>query len=434
MTARIEEFSLLDLAIDCARRGWPVFPLRPGNKKPFPRSERCAHPPHRHGFKDATTDLETIRVWWTDHPTANIGIATGSSSGLLVVDVDPRNGGDESLGDLVAEHREWPDTPVVRTGGNGQHFLFRLPPGGVRGSKLGVGIDLKRDGGYIVGPGSVHPSGGVYWWEPGRSVLDLPIATLPQWVLAQVAKGSSTAKSLGARGRQQVEHQIDPKELIPRGERHWFLSKTAGVLRFHGVSGSDLVRVLKGVRDEHFAVDEQDAVTNDEVERVAVLAQCDIATPPKQTGRMRLIDVLLACMLLGPVPTTQAIEIATEMGLSPQTLRRALVRLKLRRIADGRRISTSGSSAGAGNWEWGLVGDVGNSGRPLADSPPGKLFFEAVRIVAEKKVAYLSEHGVPLFPKTGRYMSLPEAVHLYEVRNELWGRKQLPPRDTTWVS
>ena len=93
---------LLDWALEHARRGWPVFPLLPRAKQPFPAKSACTHLPHRHGFKDATLDADTIRAWWTDHPDANVGIVTGRASGLLVVDIDPRSGGDVTLAELIA--------------------------------------------------------------------------------------------------------------------------------------------------------------------------------------------------------------------------------------------------------------------------------------------------------------------------------------------
>jgi hypothetical protein len=120
------------------------------------------------GFRDATTDPEVIRAWWTRHPTANIGMATGSGSGLLVIDVDLDKGGFESLAALIHRYKEWPDTPTVRTGGGGIHFYFRFPEDAeIRndvGRKLGPGIDVRGEGGYVLLPPSVHAKRRAYEW------------------------------------------------------------------------------------------------------------------------------------------------------------------------------------------------------------------------------------------------------------------------------
>ena len=95
-----------------------MFPLAPASKEPLAGS---------HGFKDATRDVEQIRRWWTETPDANIGVATGSASGFFVVDIDPRNGGDETLRDLEAEHGPLPPTVTVKTPGGGAHYYFQMP-------------------------------------------------------------------------------------------------------------------------------------------------------------------------------------------------------------------------------------------------------------------------------------------------------------------
>lgn len=147
--------TLLDHALQYASWGWAVFPLQPCSKEPATK----------HGFKDATTDAKQIRRWWKKHPAANIGIATGRVSGIVVVDIDPRNGGD-----LHAFWRE-AKLDIVRlgtviTGNDGRHLYFRYPEGKQipSRSEFVKGIDLKSDGGYVVAPPSVHPNGVLYDW------------------------------------------------------------------------------------------------------------------------------------------------------------------------------------------------------------------------------------------------------------------------------
>src|SRR5438034_3590275 len=109
--------SRLDAALDYARRGWAVIPLVPGGKTPLTA----------HGYKDGTTDEAKIRSWWAKTPSANVGIVTGAESGLVVLDVDPRNGGEITLDELIAEHGKLPDTVVAITGGGGRHIFFQHP-------------------------------------------------------------------------------------------------------------------------------------------------------------------------------------------------------------------------------------------------------------------------------------------------------------------
>lgn len=139
-----------------AENGWLVFPLKPKDKTPLTE----------HGFKDASADLEVVDRWWRKHPTANVGIVTGKASGLVVIDFDPRKGGDVHAfmlkhGDAVSGLR----IGKVSTGGGGQHWYFRYPERGFASRKdIVQGVDVKSDGGYVVGPPSIHPDGGAYVW------------------------------------------------------------------------------------------------------------------------------------------------------------------------------------------------------------------------------------------------------------------------------
>lgn len=128
-------------ALAYAALGWPVFPVEAGGKAPVGRLAP-------HGVKDATTDPETSRRWFSG-AAWNIGIACGGPAGFFVVDVDPRNGGDETLAGLEARHGALPDTLTQRTGGGGRHLLFKHSERVHRGT-LGAGLDVKSTGGYIV--------------------------------------------------------------------------------------------------------------------------------------------------------------------------------------------------------------------------------------------------------------------------------------------
>lgn len=152
---------LFDAALAYADMGWPVFPLRPGTKMPFPGSR---------GFKDATTDRVRIRQWWGRRPTANIGIPTGVL--FDVIDVDFRHGAGPAWNRL-RDADAMPDVHgVASTAHNGMH-VFVLPAGGgnLAGAGALPGLDYRGRGGYIVAPPSILADGRRYMWDVKPSPL-----------------------------------------------------------------------------------------------------------------------------------------------------------------------------------------------------------------------------------------------------------------------
>ena len=168
-----------------AARGWAVFPVhtpRPDGSCSCGR-QNCGdigkHPRTAHGCKDATQDAAQVDQWWDTEPTANVGIATGADSGLIVLDLDSDQAVDE------ATRRGLPPTPVVRTA-KGLHLYFRHPGGRIKNrANVAAGMDIRADGGYVVAPPSVHPTGTVYEWEVSPDQAKL--ADLPDWLLHLVS-------------------------------------------------------------------------------------------------------------------------------------------------------------------------------------------------------------------------------------------------------
>ena len=105
-----------------------------------------------------------IEAWWERWPAANVGIVTGWISSVVVLDVDPRHGGDASLAAIEAKHGPMPETVSCASGGGGRHLYFAHPTHLVPTRPLAVGLDLKAEGGMVVAPPSRHVSGGVYRW------------------------------------------------------------------------------------------------------------------------------------------------------------------------------------------------------------------------------------------------------------------------------
>jgi putative DNA primase/helicase len=179
------QLSMVDHALAYAAFGWPVFPVH------GIEAGRCTcgksdckspgkHPRTPNGFKNATTDPATIRQWWTKWANANIGVVTGRTSNLFVLDVDRKNGkdGETKLNALVAEHGPLPPTPCVKTG-RGRQLYFALPPGGTAPSMEGDGLDVRCDGGYVVAPPSRHANGNLYQWI-GEATAPAPA---PDWLI-----------------------------------------------------------------------------------------------------------------------------------------------------------------------------------------------------------------------------------------------------------
>jgi hypothetical protein len=203
---------LLQAALSYARGGIPVFPLQPRGKEPRTN----------HGLKDATTEEPTIMTWWQSCPAANIGMPTGTSSGRVVLDVDPRHGGEESYVKLQQQYGDIPPTRTSRTGGGGLHLVFASKAPRIRNSagKLGPGLDIRGEGGYIVAPPSVHASGKRYeWMDPAT-----PIAELPEWLAALLREPDRPTPATSANG------------CIPEGQRNSKLASLAGTMRKRGMS------------------------------------------------------------------------------------------------------------------------------------------------------------------------------------------------------
>jgi hypothetical protein len=211
------------LALRYAARGWNVFPINAGEKTPATA----------HGLLDATTDPDTIRSWWKDMPDASVGIRCGSASGLVVLDVDPAHGGEDSLRDLEAKHGPLPATLEAATGGGGLHLFFRHPGRPVRNSAgtLGKGLDLRGDGGYVVAPPSIHPSGKRYaWLGAGR------LEAAPEWILEPPAKN-----------RHRPAAAIP--ETISDGQRNATLFSLAGSMRNRGMTVDEIEVALTAVNE-----------------------------------------------------------------------------------------------------------------------------------------------------------------------------------------
>ena len=197
-------------ALAWGRRGFGTFPLHypvAHNGQVACSCGRLCGKPAKHPFEryapngcySASTEPGVIKLWFQLRcPEANLGV---HCDGLVVVDVDPRDGGDESLAKLEQEHGELPLTWRSLTGGGGEHIFFACPDGvEVRNvvakqtddPPLGEGVDIRTRGGYVVCPPSLHINGRRYCWSVDHHPMDVPLAPAPDWLVERLtARGTN---------------------------------------------------------------------------------------------------------------------------------------------------------------------------------------------------------------------------------------------------
>lgn len=189
--------SLAAAAIDYARRGRAVFPLRPRKKTPLTP----------HGFKDATTNIAQVTKWWNQHPTANIGVATGAPSGFWSLDIDGLDG-EASLRILEAEHGPLPPSVELITG-KGRQIYFRYTGSvGCSVRRLGGGLDTRGDGGFSILPPSIHPTGKSYQWSVDGHPDHVGLATAPEWLVQLLAEPEHKGATPPAEWRDLIANDM----------------------------------------------------------------------------------------------------------------------------------------------------------------------------------------------------------------------------------
>jgi putative DNA primase/helicase len=205
------ETTMLDAALNYARDGLAIFPVHTvrdgvcacgGTKNCKPGKHPIGNLAPR-GVLDATTDIDAITKWWTRVPNANIGIATGKGSNLVVLDVDGPTG-EETLAKLERKHGSLPPAWNVKTG-KGRHLYFRYPKNIAKIKSVArkrLCLDVRADGGYVVGPPSIHQSGQRYTFDADKAA---ELAECPAWVI-EYANGNPTIEgSDGARTKAAID-------------------------------------------------------------------------------------------------------------------------------------------------------------------------------------------------------------------------------------
>jgi hypothetical protein len=195
----------------------------------------------RRGFYSASANPATIRRWFGGAHAYNLAVRTGMASGIWVLDIDRRHGGDKSLAELEREHGALPPTRTVKTA-DGLHFWWRADcPVQCSDNRVAPGIGVKGDGGYAIVPPSIHPSGRPYEWlstEP-------PIAA-PDWLVCLTRRPPPPppprpphAGAPGAYGAAALDREIEDLANVPPGARNDALNRTSFVLH-QLVAGGEL--------------------------------------------------------------------------------------------------------------------------------------------------------------------------------------------------
>lgn len=229
--------------------GWRVLPLWSihfdgiETRCTCPRGAACSspgkHPRLPHGVLEASADAHQVDRWWTQWPDANVGLATGPSSGIYVVDLD---GPDaiEAWGALGL-----PGGWTSRTG-NGLHHVYSLRDVSLPNThwKLGKGIDTRGDGGYIVAPPSIHRTLRLYAWEEREGDAPPPLSPALLEALtpsqstpaapATIRYGESTPYAKGV-----LRHALERLSAAPEGTRNETLNSEAFLLG-QWVAGGEL--------------------------------------------------------------------------------------------------------------------------------------------------------------------------------------------------
>ena len=223
------QITMKQWALHYADMGLAVFPLMPRDKRPATEN----------GCKAATTNKQQITEWWDRYPDCNIGIATGSvSGGLVVIDLDEDEEKDkhgyEVLKEWQREHGELPETWRSITGRGGYHWLYKDNATNKTRAGLYDGIDIRAEGGYIVAPPSVHPNGRIYEWEQGPGDCEIAQAdsAVINFLMGTVPEGWD---------KQGFQMQ----ETIPEGQRTSAMIALIGCQKAKGLSNEAIMAAVR---------------------------------------------------------------------------------------------------------------------------------------------------------------------------------------------
>ena len=243
---------MIDSALAYAGRGWYIIPLhsidadgnctcgKTGCSSPakHPVASLCPN-----GLKNASVNEAVLRSWF-ENQNRNIGIVTGKISGITILDCDNHKGGDVSLNNLVFDDNSNASVNTLYSlTGNGVHYFYKYTPLKNSVNKLGQGLDIRGDGGYIVAPPSIHANGRAYEFEH-----DLPLIDFPQEWIDILNAPKNRINSNGSNNGNGVHippvKNYQVPDSIHDGGRNDALASMAGKMHFDGFSLSSIETVL----------------------------------------------------------------------------------------------------------------------------------------------------------------------------------------------
>lgn len=271
--------------------GWELFPCHSivDGRCTCSKGKNCQspgkHPRVQNGVKDASKDPAVIDNWARTWPETNWGLACGSQSGVVVIDVDVKGStnGFEALEEFEMNLGPLPKTLQATTGSGGRHIFFAYDGDDIK-NKVGwlKGVDVRSDGGYVILAPGTHVSGGSYRWD---NFQDAGLTPLPDFVRTSLL--SSKAKNMtgdwnGTGKRMTIQEMIEHG--IPEGFRDRWLFEEACNLRTDNLRLPDEGRavvetlILAAAAKSNFPAEEamkcvEQAYKQDRTEHHATLAK-----------------------------------------------------------------------------------------------------------------------------------------------------------------
>lgn len=231
-----------EAALGYIQEGFKVLPLKPKGKIPITA----------HGLKDATQTQLGVKEYWGKCPEANIALVC---DGLIVIDFDADKNGLESKSALIDKYGQLPRTRVFKTGGGGEHWLYRVSidlnirPGA--GNYGYPGVDIRANASYIVVPPSIHPNGNRYEVIDGSPLADAPSWLIDFATIKQTSYTRTEAPGIAA--------------IYAEGQRNSALASLAGGMRWRGMAQTAIEAALL----ESNRTQCQPPLADDEVRRIA---------------------------------------------------------------------------------------------------------------------------------------------------------------------
>jgi len=225
------------------RRGWNPIPLRYASKAPAL--------PEGHGLLGRRATPQELKSFSWE----GVGIVTGSLSGIVVLDIDGDRGQQ-----TMAENGFNTEFTVIAKTPNGWHHYFKYTDDIARNyiGTVGPGVDIKSNGGYVVAPPSVHPSGEKYKWADDASPEEVELADPPMWMRerASAAGNFSTPWDFGG-------------AVWGEGVRNTNMASLAGTMFSRGFGYSSVLSICSSVNRENCEPPMQDAEVREVVDKIA---------------------------------------------------------------------------------------------------------------------------------------------------------------------